>query len=112
MVFATIQPISTTTSAFDFQNGLEATIDEEEVNKEKESKYFCVSTLDEVEDTIRKHAEDTYSHFVVAKKTKAYGTSGQNLSMSKIKRVASKTWRCDFLLLLGFLSEIPFSICM
>ena len=50
-----------------------------QVNAKANSKYFCLSTLEEVEEAIRKHTEETYSHFVVAKKTKAYGTSGKRL---------------------------------
>ena len=41
------------------------------------SKYFCVSTSAEVEELIRTHTEDTFSHFVVAKKTKAYGSQSE-----------------------------------
>ena len=38
--------------------------------------YFCVPTLEELEERIRKHSEETFSHFVVAKKTKDFGTPG------------------------------------
>ena len=38
--------------------------------------YFCVGTLEELEEKIRKHSEETFSHFVVAKKTKGFGATG------------------------------------
>ena len=38
--------------------------------------YFCVGTLEELEEKIRKHSEETFSHFVVAKKTKGFGAIG------------------------------------
>ena len=40
-------------------------------------KYICVGTLKEVEDEIRRHSEETFSHFVVAKKTKGFGKTGK-----------------------------------
>lgn len=39
-------------------------------------KYIYVGTLKEVEDEIRRHSEETFSHFVVAKKTKGFGKTG------------------------------------
>lgn len=39
-------------------------------------RYICVGTLKEVEDEIRRHSEETFSHFVVAKKTKGFGKTG------------------------------------
>ena len=42
-------------------------------------KYICVGTQKEVEDEIRRHSEETFSNFVVAKKTKAFGRNGNKI---------------------------------
>ncbi|XP_065649898.1 uncharacterized protein LOC101235563 isoform X3 [Hydra vulgaris] len=49
--------------------------------------YFCVSTEKEVEDIIRIHTQDTYSHFVVAKKTKAYGSTVSSIDITSKFRI-------------------------
>lgn len=38
--------------------------------------YFFSDSVEEVEEIIRQHSEDTFAHFVVAKKTKGYGAAG------------------------------------
>ena len=50
-------------------------VDYQKANKPT-CQYFCVGTLDELEEKIRKHSEETFSHFVVAKKTKGFGATG------------------------------------
>ena len=81
MVFATIQPVSSISSALTCQN-----LQSQPASDPARSsgKYFCVATLEEVEETIRKHTEDTYSHFVVAKKTKSYGSSGKLITLFEV----------------------------
>jgi len=83
MVFATIQtPVNASTSnlAFDgIQSHPQQLTDLTGKPIKPACRYFSVATHEEVEETIRKHSLETYSHFVVAKKTKAFGSSGMML---------------------------------
>jgi len=51
------------------------------------SKYVCMSTLGDMEEAIRTHSEETFSHFVVAKKTKAYGSTVSSIDMKTKFRI-------------------------
>lgn len=74
-MFTTIPSVSSFSPSLVFQD---APADNSVVSlKSKDVKYFCVATLEEVEETIRRHSEETFSHFVVAKKTKAFGSPGE-----------------------------------
>lgn len=79
MVLATIQQISSLTPSMVPNTNLQLEV--------KNPKYFCLSTTEEVEEAIRKHTEETFSHFVVAKKTKAYGAPVTSIDITTKFRI-------------------------